>query len=149
MPAQYLPTVAWETIVRDVVVVDATNYYVSVYPENPNDPGSDLLSATVGQYLKDWIGHTYKIVEVNVGGVPLRLRVEDSFLTGVGPQQGLTGIVYQSPSGSPFLAPIRHFRLDDSALDYSRAIELDVLWSNIELKATQNQSSSLKFTYFV
>ena len=138
MPAQYLPTVAWETIVRDVVVVDATHYYVSVYPENPNDPGSDLLSASVGQYLKDWIGHTYKIVEVNVGGVPLRLRVEDSFLTGVGPQQGLTGIVYQSPSGSPFLAPIRHFRLDDSALDYSRAIELDVLWSNIELKATQN-----------
>lgn len=130
MPAQYLPTVAWETIVRDVVVVDATHYYVSVYPENPNDPGSDLLSATIGQYLKDWIGHTYKIVEVNVGGVPLRLRVEDSFLTGVGPQQGLTGIVYQSPSGSPFLAPIRHFRLDESALDYSRAIELDVQWNH-------------------
>jgi hypothetical protein len=146
MPAQYLPTVAWETIVRDVVVADATHYYVSVYPENPNDPGSDLLSATVGQYLKDWIGHTYKIVEVNVGGVPLRLRVEDSFLTGVGPQQGLTGIVYKSPSGSPFLAPIRHFRLDDSALDYSRAIELDVLWTHRGFKAYSSDTDQLNIT---
>lgn len=131
MPAEYLPEVAWETIVKDVQVADATHYYVSVYPENPNDPGADLMAVTVGSYLKDWIGHTFKVVEVNIGGIPLRLRVEDSFSVGTGPQQGLTGIVYKSPTGSPFLAPIRHFRLDESALDYSRAIELDVIWKNL------------------
>ena len=141
MPAEYLPEVAWETIVKDVQVVDATHYYVSVYPENPNDPGADLMAVTVGSYLKDWIGHTFKVVEVNIGGIPLRLRVEDSFSVGTGPQQGLTGIVYKSPTGSPFLAPIRHFRLDESALDYSRAIELDVLWRNLlHLDQTTHQT---------
>ena len=128
----YLPTVAWQTVINNVAVVNSTTYTLSIANINPNDPGASSNTVAVGYYIRDWVGHTYSITGINVGGDPLRIQVVDDFLVGIGPQQGRLAYVYKSVGDgyAPYLAPVRHFRLDDSALDYSRAIELDVMWKH-------------------
>lgn len=136
----YLPTVAWQTIVNNVAVVNSTTYTLSIANINPNDPGASSNTVAVGYYIRDWVGHTYSITGVNVGGDPLRIQVVDDFLVGIGPQQGRLAYVYKSVGGgtAPYVAPIRYERLDKSAIGYGLPIDLDVLWENSELKATQN-----------
>lgn len=135
-----LPTVAWQTVVNNVAVVNSTTYTLSIANINPNDPGASSNTVAVGYYIRDWIGHTYSITGINVGGDPLRIQVVDDFLVGIGPQQGRLAYVYKSVGGgmAPYVAPIRYERLDESAIGYGLPIDLDVLWSNSELKATQN-----------
>lgn len=136
----YLPTVAWQTVVNNVAVVNSTTYTLSIANINPNDPGASSNTVAVGYYIRDWVGHTYSITGINVGGDPLRIQVVDDFLVGIGPQQGRLAYVYKSVGGgmAPYVAPIRYERLDESAIGYGLPIDLDVLWSNSELKATQN-----------
>ena len=135
-----LPTVAWQTVVNNVAVVNSTTYTLSIANINPNDPGASSNTVAVGYYIRDWVGHTYSITGINVGGDPLRIQVVDDFLVGVGPQQGRLAYVYKSVGGgmAPYVAPIRYERLDKSAIGYGLPIDLDVLWENSELKATQN-----------
>ena len=136
----YLPTVAWQTIVNNVAVVNSTTYTLSIANINPNDPGASSDTVAVGYYIRDWVGHTYSITGINVGGDPLRIQVVDDFLVGIGPQQGRLAYVYKSVGGgmAQYVAPIRYERLDKSAIGYGLPIDLDVLWQNSELKATQN-----------
>jgi len=128
----YTPVVAWTTIVNDVVMVDETTYDLTVIPTDPNQPGAEFGEKAVGYYLTDNAGHKYTIVGINIGGDPNRIRVSDDFGEH-GPQSGQYGYVYKSVGDgkAPYLAPIRYQRLDESALDYSRAIELDVIWKNL------------------
>ena len=81
----YLPTVAWQTIVNNVAVVNSTTYTLSIANINPNDPGASSNTVAVGYYIRDWVGHTYSITGINVGGDPLRIQVVDDFLVGIGP----------------------------------------------------------------
>lgn len=125
-PKKYLPTVAWRTYIRNVLRLTNTTYRVSVYPIDANEPGAFPL--VMGDYLKDYIGHTYKIIDSTSNTVD----IEDTFELNVGPQTGQQGIVYKSVFNglSPYLAPIYYRHLDKSALDYSRRWELDILWRN-------------------
>jgi hypothetical protein len=129
---QYLPTVAWRTNIQDVILLtsetvpDPATYRVSVAPLDVNEPGAILAEKEIGYYLKDFVGHTYRVITVGSGTVD----ISDDFRTGVGPQEGRKGIVYKSvgDGNSPYLAPVYYRGLDKSAIDYSRRFELDILW---------------------
>ena len=128
----YLPQVAWTTIVRNVIMLSSNTYRITISPLNPNEPGANLHDISIGYYLKDYAGYTFTIIGVFVDGDIDNVIVSDDLPCGFGPQSGQYAYVYKSvgDGDAPFLAPIRHQRLDNSALDYSRAIELDILWKN-------------------
>ena len=125
-PEKYLPSVAWRTLVTNVVMLDDFNYRINYHAVDANEPGAYPL--IMGDYLKDNVGHTYKIVDYTSN----TLDIEDTFKIGVGPQTGQYGIVYKSvfKGLSPYLAPIYYRHLDKVALEYSRQFELDILWRN-------------------
>jgi hypothetical protein len=124
---ELLPKVAWRTDVENVTMLTDSTYRVSVSPININEPGAYIK----GDYLKDYVGHTYEIIDSTFNTVD----IWDCFNVGVGPQQGLQGVLYKSVDGSPYLAPIYYTHLNKTALDYSRAIELAVLWKEASLYA--------------
>lgn len=138
-PVQYLPTVRWTTTIHDVVLVTSetillpATYRVTIVPEDVNEEGAALAIKEVGFLIKDYVGHVFKITAINVGGDSTRVIVSDDFRTGFGPQTGRTAVVYKSVGlgRSPYIAPIEHNRLDKSALDYSRTIELDILYKRL------------------
>jgi hypothetical protein len=132
----YLPTRAWRTTVSNVIVLSQETiatpaiYRVDVFPIDVNELGAIGAIKEPGDYLKDFVGHTYKIL----AETQTTVDVEDSFRCGVGPQSGRQGIVYKSVGGgeSPYLAPIYYRHLDKSAIDYSRQFELDIVWKTRE-----------------
>jgi len=128
---QYLPIVAWKTTVKDVVMLTSTTYRVTVSPIDINEPGAQL-PILVGFYLKDFLGYTYRVSNINVGGIITNIELTDDFALGWGPQEGRIGLVYESVDlgTSPYLSPGKHKVLDRTALDYTRAFELDILWRN-------------------
>ena len=121
---EYLPVVSWRTNVINVVMLSDSTYRVSISPININEPGG--IQPVIGNYLKDFIGHTYQIID----SASTTIDVKDVFNVGVGPQTDRQGVVYRSVGNgmSPYIAPIRYDHLDKSAFDYSRSIELAVLW---------------------
>ena len=125
-PKKYLPTVAWRTLIFNVVKLTDFTYRINVYPIDANEPGASPM--VMGDYLKDYVGHTYNIIGSGLGYVD----IEDRFEVRVGPQTSQQGIIYKSvfKGLSPYLAPIYYRHLDKSALDYSRRWELDILWRN-------------------
>ena len=134
----YLPTVAWRTLISNVILLtaeteeDVATYRVSIDPIDINEPGG--LTGEVDDidgnnyYLKDFLGHTYKIIAKGTGTVD----VSDDFRTGHGAVTGRMGVIYKSVGDgtSPYLAPVYYKYLDSSARDYSRRFELDILWKN-------------------
>jgi len=137
---KYLPTVAWRTLVRNVTMIDAGTYRVTVKPIDVNEPGAALR--VIGNYLKDYVGHTYKIIDSDA----TTIDVTDDFNTGVGPQSGRQGIVYKSvkKGNAPYLAPVYYRHLDKSALDYSRRIEMDILWKPDPVKIEFSDTNAPK-----
>lgn len=125
----YIPKIAWSFWVRDVVMVNATDYQLIVERDNINDPGSANENCAIGYYIKDYVGHVYRVKQI-VSTNPLTIVVADDLLVNVGPQEDRLGYVYQSVGSgdAPIIAPIDYRRLDLSAMDYSRAIELEVIW---------------------
>jgi hypothetical protein len=130
----YLPTIAWSTVINDVVMLTTTTYRVTISPLNPNEPGGDIADVAIGYFLKDFVGNVYDITGISVGGDPTRIEVTDptDVPSGYGPQSGQVAFIYSSPQdgNSPYLAPVRNKRLDQSALDYSRSIEMDISWKH-------------------
>lgn len=138
-PIQYLPTVRWTTIIHDVVLVTQetillpATYRITIVPEDVNEEGALTAIKEIGFLIKDYVGHVFKITTINVGGDFTKVIVSDDFRTGYGPQTGRTAVVYKSVGmgRSPYIAPIEHDRLDRSALDYSRTLELDILYKRL------------------
>lgn len=60
------------------------------------------------------------------------IDIVDDFWVEVGPQSGRQAVIYKSvwKNRGPYLAPIYYRHLDKSALEYSRQMELDILWAN-------------------
>jgi hypothetical protein len=129
-PEIHLPQVEWTTIVSNVVVVSSTNYKLTVAPNNVNDIGVGVKE--VGFYIRDYVGHTYSIVALNVDGNSDRIEAKDDFNIGINPQSGQQAIVYKSVGGgkAPYVGPVRYRKLDKTAEDYARAIEMDILYRN-------------------
>jgi len=131
---KYNRKVSWGTLVKNVIllseetVTDPATYRVSVHPVDANEPGA-LLPIEVGYYLEDFGGSKYVVIAVGAGTID----VKDDFRSGLGPTTGMRGVVYESVADgdSPFIAPIDRSHLDKSALDNSRAKELDALWKKL------------------
>jgi len=130
----YLPTVAWRTYAKDVILLTEETtlspaiYRISVQPIDVNELGAATAEKQIGFYFKDYVGHTYTIVDFTT----TTIDVSDDFRCGVGAQSGRQGVVYKSVGNglSPYLAPIYYRHLDRSALEYSRQTELDILWKH-------------------
>ncbi len=137
----FKPEIAWTTIIQDVVMLSEFTYRITVVPQDVNELGAELAIKEVGMFVKDFVGVVFPIISVNVGGVTTNIIVEDTLKTGYGPQTGQPGIVFKSvgKGTSPLLAPVKNDKLDKSALDYSKAIELDILWKG-------QQASKFVFT---
>lgn len=128
----YLPQIAWSSWIEDVVIIDATNYSISLAADNQNEPGATLQECEIGFYVRDNIGNTYRVVQI-LSVTPLSVKVFDELGVGVGPQQDRLGYVYK-PVGDGtglFIAPIPYNRLSPTAFETARPIELDVLWKNL------------------
>jgi hypothetical protein len=134
----YLPQIAWRTYVNDVTLTSAnaevypSTYTLLVSAIDVNEPGAVLEEKEIGFWIKDFVGHTYRIVGINVDGNNQKIEIEDSLGCGQGPQTGQQAIIYKSVGNgtSPYLAPIYYRHLDESALEYSRQFELDILWNH-------------------
>lgn len=130
----YLPQIAWSTVINDVVMTSTTTYVITISALNPNEPGGNVGDVAIGYYLKDFVGNVYDITGINVGGNASRIEVTDptDIPSGYGPQTGQVAFIYNSPQNNeaPYLAPVRNNRLDQSALDYSRSVEMDIAWKN-------------------
>ena len=128
-PLIYNPTVAWSTIATDVVMTDTT-YNVTVEPYDINDPGSGQIE--VGYYLQDFVGHKYSILAKNVDGNSNRINVRDDFHSTESPQTGQMAFVYKSVGNgtAPYVGATNDIRLDQSARDYAKAREYDIIWKN-------------------
>lgn len=67
---RYKPIYAWRTFCKDVILItpqtltDPSTYRVTVKPTDINDIGSSN-PIEVGMYLKDFVGHTYRIIGTN------------------------------------------------------------------------------------
>ncbi len=58
---QYLQKVAWRTEVINVIQLTDWTYRVTIDPIDVNEPGA--LNKVIGNYLKDWAGFTYLIID--------------------------------------------------------------------------------------
>lgn len=127
--------IVWRTNVVDVLLISSKTdstpaiYKCSVGPIDINELKGKPQVIEVGFYLKDYIGHTFKITEVNASYI----LVSDDFNCGECPQNSQQGVIYQSVANgdSPFLMPSFYSHLHHSALDYSRQIEIDIIWRQI------------------
>lgn len=130
----FLPSVAWRTYARNVILLTAetslvpATYRISVQPIDINELGAVTAEKQIGFYFKDYVGHTYRIIAFTT----ITIDVSDDFRVGVGAQSGRQAVLYKSVGNgeSPYLAPIFYRHLDKSALEYSRQAELDILWRN-------------------
>ena len=135
----FLPTVSWSTIVKDVFFIEPNIYQVTVIPEDINEPGAANAEKEIGYYLKDFVGYTYIINQINIDFNPNRIEVIDLLGVGCGPQNEQFGYIYKSVGDgqAPYLAPVNHQRLDKSALDFSRKIELEIIWTKLQPRHEQ------------
>lgn len=130
----YLPTVAWCFKVRNVILLtretieSAATYRVTAIPFDSSDPGANEGTKEVGFYVTDNVGNIYTVIATGTHTVDL----SDDFRSGVGPQTGKWAVLSKSVGNgeAPFLTPIHYRRLDRSAIDNVRRIELDILWRN-------------------
>lgn len=129
---KHINKVAWRMLLTDCVLLsegDETNfpewrvYYKSI---DANDPGFEQRK--VGYYLQEYVGHTFETVSFGLNYID----VIDIFRVNVSPTVNCEGVYYESVfSGrAPVLAPIFRKYLDKVASEYSKSIEIDILWSN-------------------
>lgn len=132
----YKPTVAWRTEVREVVLVSyftETNpsiYQLRVSPIDITNPGASTVDLLVGYYLMDYLGHIYRITEINVGSDSEVIKVSDDFRWNTSPTNGKQGIVYKSVGQgfSPWLAASYGTHLYYAAANTAAGIDNAILW---------------------
>jgi len=134
-PVLLLAQIAWETMVKNVRMLSDWTYCITVSPENLNDVGAGTKE--VGFYFIDNNGEQYSVTAINVGGVSTDIIVNDDFKCGSGPVTDRTGIVYEAVGDSRYLAQVMYSRLDSTAQDKGRAIDLAVLWDAIKRNFTE------------
>jgi hypothetical protein len=125
--AKYITDYSWRTIVRNVIVLSATTYRVSVSPIDSGDPGA-LLPITTKMLLVDNAGHLFPIIAAGTGTID----VEDILLCGECPASGFTGIVCKTANkGNALYLPQGLLNyLDKSAKPYLDSVTWSILWAN-------------------
>lgn len=132
----FKPVVAWRTEVREVVLVsyftetDPSIYKLRVSPIDITNPGASTADIAVGYYLMDYLGHIYRITEINIGSDSQVIKVSDDFRWNSSPINGRQGIVYKSvgEGTAPWLAATYGTHLYYSAANTAAGIDNAILW---------------------
>lgn len=129
---KHINTVAWRMLITDCILLSEGD--IDNFPEwrvyfksiDANDVGFE--EKAIGYYLQDYVGHTYETSAFSINYID----VLDIFRTNICPTILCEAVYYKSVfSGrAPVLAPIFRNYLDKVALEYSKSIELDILWNN-------------------
>lgn len=136
----YKPEVAWRTIIKESVLVQAETelvpavYQITVEPTDNTDPGANTAEKAVNYNILDYLGHVYRITQINVGGNSKRILVSDDFRWGQSPINGKQAIVYKSVGGgfAPWLAATYGTHLASTAANTAAGIDNAILWKTSE-----------------
>lgn len=136
----YKPEVAWRTVVREAVLVQVETlstpaiYQVTVEPIDNTDPGANIAEKAVNYNILDYLGHIYRITQINVGGNSKRVLVSDDFRWRQSPINGKQAIVYKSVGGgfAPWLAATYGTHLASTAANTAAGIDNTILWKTSE-----------------
>jgi hypothetical protein len=148
----YKPEVAWRTTIRESVLITAetallpATYQVTVIPDDNTDPGASTASKAVNFNVMDYLGHVYRMVEINVDGNTSRVKVSDDFRWGQSPINGKQAIVYKSVGGgfAPWLAATYGTHLASTAANTAAGVDNAILWKNSErITVSSTDSPSL------
>jgi osmotically-inducible protein OsmY len=151
---EYKPEVAWRTIIKEAVLIQVETtlvpavYQVAVEPVDMTNPGASTSDKQINYNILDYLGHIYRITQINVGGNSKRVLVSDDFRWKQSPVNGKQAIVYKSVGGgfSPWLAATYGTHLARTAANTAAGIDNSILWKTsekIEFTNT-NTPSSLK-----
>ena len=148
----YKPEVAWRTVIRESVLIQAETditpaiYQVTVEPLDITDPGANTAVKAINDNILDYLGHVYRITAVNVGGNSKRVLVSDDFRWGQSPINGKQAIVYRSVGGgfAPWLAATYGTHLASTAANTAAGIDNAILWKTTEkIEFTNTQTPSI------
>lgn len=136
----YKPEVAWRTVIREAVLVQAETestpaiYQVTVTPEDNTDPGANTAAKAVNYNILDYLGHVYRITQINIGGNSKRVYISDDFRWSQSPINGKQAIVYKSVGGgfAPWLAATYGTHLARTAANTAAGIDNAILWKTSE-----------------
>ena len=136
----YKPEVAWRTVIRESVLVQAETinspaiYQVTIEPTDNTDPGANTAAKAVNYNILDYIGRIYRIIQINVGGNSKRVLVSDDFRWKQSPINGKQAIVYKSVGGgfAPWLAATYGTHLASTAANTAAGIDNAILWKTSE-----------------
>lgn len=145
----YKPEVAWRTVIREAVLVQAETestpaiYQVTVEPTDNTDPGANISAKAVNYNILDYLGHIYRITQINVGGNSKRVLVSDDFRWKQSPINGKQAIVYKSVGGgfAPWLAATYGTHLASTAANTAAGIDNAILWKTSEKIEFTNTST--------
>lgn len=148
----YKPEVAWRTIITESVMIVTPTlttpaiYQVTVEPKDNTDPGANTAAKAINYNILDYLGHIYRITQINVGGNSKRILVSDDFRWGQSPINGKQAIVYKSVGGgfAPWLAATYGTHLASTAANTAAGIDNAILWKTSEkIEFTNTQSPSI------
>lgn len=148
----YKPEVAWRTVIREAVLVQAETtlvpaiYQITIEPTDNNDPGAKTAEKAINYNILDYLGHIYRITQINVGGNSKRVLVSDDFRWKQSPINGKQAIVYKSVGGgfAPWLAATYGTHLSSTAASIAAGIDNAILWKTSEkITFTNTQSPSI------
>lgn len=146
---QYKPEVAWRTMIKEAVLIQAETslvpavYQVTVEPVDITNPGASTAEKAVNYNIMDYLGHIYRITTINVGGNSKRVLVSDDFRWKQSPINGKQAIVYKSVGGgfAPWLAATYGTHLASTAANTAAGIDNAILWKTTEKIEFTNTSS--------
>lgn len=148
----YKPEVAWRTVVREAVLVQAETeltpavYQVTVEPIDNTDPGARTSAKAVNYNILDYLGHIYRIIQIDIGGNSKRVYVSDDFRWRQSPINGKQAIVYKSVGNgfAPWLAVTYGTHLASTAANTAAGVDNAILWKTTEkIEFTNTNSPSI------
>jgi len=156
----YKPEVAWRTYIKEAVLISEETvenpaiYQVTVEPIDTNEnsnPGATAALKEVNYNILDYVGHVYRIVEINVGSNYKRIKVSDDFRWGESPQNGQQAVLYKSAGEgySPWVAVTYGTHLSRTAMNMAVGIDNSILWKTGEKIAFTNTSTPSLVNYQV
>lgn len=146
----YKPTVAWRTIIKESVLTQAETintpaiYQITIDAIDLTNPGSNIKE--IGYNILDYLGHIYRIIQINIGGNSKRVLVSDDFRWKQSPINGKQAIVYKSVGGgfAPWLAATYGTHLASTAANTAAGIDNAILWKTSEkIEFTNTQTPSI------
>jgi len=146
----YKPTVAWRTIIKESVLTQAETintpaiYQITIDAIDLTNPGANIKE--IGYNILDYLGHVYRIIQINIGGNSKRVLVSDDFRWKQSPINGKQAIVYKSVGGgfAPWLAATYGTHLANTAANTAAGIDNAILWKTSEkIEFTNTQTPSI------